>query len=263
MMGHAMSTHTRLQPRLQARFQGGFSFLELAIVMSVVGLMGWAVSAAYGNTDLVQTRDRATQIGESLRSALRSFALTNARLPCPDTDADGWEGGAGGVCAATDQVGWFPYRSLGMDLPDARYRAAYAVYRRVDAAPALDADLTLRTERTSDLPGDAHYQDARDLITALHNASGDVLSTARTRLTGNDGNEGAVDCALNLRSHPAFFLVFPLEDRDANGNRFDGPHDSTVACALSSAAGVAQARDDVVVAEPLAVLAGWLSARAP
>lgn len=245
--------------------QHGFTFVELAVVLAVVGLMTWATASAFGSSNQLRDRDRAVQLGETLRQAVRVFALVNARLPCPDTDGDGdgWEGGAAGVCDDADQAGWLPYRSLGLDVPDDRFRAAYAVYRRPDATLAQDADSVKRKERTGDIAGDPHFQDARDLVKALNNAGGDALSAIRTRLTGNDGGEGAVNCVTNVRSHPAFFIVLPLDDHDANGNRFDGPHAAGVACAWTPGTGVTHDRDDVVIAEPLAALAGWLGARAP
>lgn len=258
-----MHAHVNLRSGRTGRHQGGFSFVELAIVMTVVGLMGWAVSAAYGNTGMVRERNQAVQLGESLKAAVRGFALVNARLPCPDTDGDGWEGGPSGVCGPGDQTGWFPYHSMGMDQPEMLYRVAYAVYRRPGNTPASDADLVMRIDRTGDSPGDPHFQDARDLIVALNNAGADLPSTTKARLTGNDGSEGPADCTQNVRSHPAFFVIFPLVDRSGDGNRFDGPHDLAIACAMTPGVGVTLVRDDVVVAESLATLAGWLGARAP
>lgn len=246
----------------QVQRQQGFTLVEMALVLVITGLMTWAVTSAYGNSTMVRDRQRATQMGETLRENLRAFALANGRLPCPDTDGDGWEGDASGQCHTTE-AGWMPYRSLGMELPDARYRAAYAVYRRAAATAAADADLALRLERTGDVPGDAHYQDARDLITALNNAMGDAPSAAHTRLTGNAAGEGAVDCSSNVRSHPAWLAVLPLEDRSGDGDRFDGPHRVGTACSVPPGMSVTHDADDVVVAEPLQALAGWLGARAP
>lgn len=246
----------------QAQRQQGFTMVEMALVLAIAGLMTWAVTSAYGNSTMVRDRQRATQMGETLRENLRAFALANGRLPCPDTDGDGWEGDASGQCLASE-AGWLPYRSLGMEVPDTRYRAAYAVYRRTDATAAADADLAVRQERTGDAPGDAHYQDARDLIAALNNAMGDALSSAHTRLTGNGAGEGAVDCSGNVRSHPAWLAVLPLEDRDGDGDRFDGPHRVGTPCSVPPGTAVAHDSDDVVVAEPLQALAGWLGARAP
>lgn len=246
-----------------AHRQQGFTFVEMAVVLALAGLMTWAVTSAYGNSTMVRDRQRATQTGEVLRETLRAFALTNGRLPCPDTDGDGWEDGAGSTCNTADQAGWLPYRSLQLEMPDARLRAAYAVYRRPASDPLADADLARRLERTGDAAAAPHYQDARDLIAALHNAMGDAPSSARTRLTGNGAGEGAIDCSANVRSHPAWLAVLPLEDSDGDGDRFDGPHRVGHACAVAPGTGLTHDADEVVVAEPLQALAGWLGSRAP
>jgi len=242
--------------------QRGFSLVELSIVLLSLGLLTWAVAGAYDNSNALRDRDRAVQAGESLREALRGFALRNARLPCPDTAGTGWEGDASGTCPANAEAGWLPYRSLGLDLPAASLRALYSVYRNSGAA-AGDADLAVATERTGDAAGTPGYRNARDLMAGLTYAAGESTSAAHTRLTGNDGTDGAVDCAANVRSHPAFFVVLPLEDRDSDGSRFDIPHTPGSACAYAPGTAMTLNRDDVVAAESLVALTGWLGARTP
>lgn len=241
--------------------QGGFSFVELTIVLIVIGVMTWTVSQAYENSMVLRDREAATQQGEVLRDALRSFALKNARLPCPDTAGRGWEGDASGICTAVTDVGWFPYRSLGFERPQSRFLATYAVYRRADATAALDADMVLRKERTGDSPGNVHFQDSRDLVTALNNAINDPVSATRARLTGNDGTEGAVDCIGNIRSHPAFFIVIALGENGGTPSGFEPPHGVTSNCAWAPGKPLQNGQDDVVIAESLQTLAGWLGAR--
>ena len=242
--------------------QRGFSLVELSIVLVVLGLLGWAVAGSYDNTGALRDRDRATQSAESLREALRAFALRNGRLPCPDSSGTGWEGNAAGVCAPDAEAGWLPYRSLGLDVPADAWHAAYGVYRNKTAAGG-DADLAVATERTGDAAGTPGYRNARDLVAGLSIAGNETVTAAHTRLTGNDGTDGPVDCGNNLRSHPAFFIVVPLEDRSNDGNRFDRPHAVGTACAFTPGAAMTDVRDDVVAAESLAALTGWLGARAP
>lgn len=242
--------------------QRGFSLVELSIVLVVLGLVGWAVAGSYGNTAALRDRDRATQSAESLREALRAFALRNGRLPCPDSGGTGWEGDAAGACAPGTEAGWLPYRSLGLDVPAEALHAAYSVYRNKTAAGG-DADLAVATERTGDAAGTPGFRNARDLMAGLSIAGNEAVTAAHTRLTGNDGTDGPVDCAANVRSHPAFFIVVPLEDRSNDGNRFDAPHAAGTACAFTPGAAMTNVRDDVVAAESLAALTGWLGARAP
>ncbi|MDD5333135.1 MAG: hypothetical protein PHS32_05255 [Rhodoferax sp.] len=148
-------------------------------------------------------------------------------------------------------------------MPDAAYRAAYGVYRAANVTASLDADLAIRLERGADLPGDAHFQDARDLVIALNNLAHAALSTSHLRVSGNNATEGAVDCVNNVRSHPAFFIVFPLQDRNGDNDRFDSVHGMTSACAYAPGTALAVDMDDVVVAESGTTLVGWLNARAP
>lgn len=254
-----MKRHPARVRRLRQR---GFSLIELSVVLLATGLLGWAVASGYGNAAALQDRDRARQSAESLREGLRAFALRNGRLPCPDTGGSGWEGDAAGACASGAEAGWLPYRSLGLDLPPDALRAAYGVYRNRNATGG-DADLAVATERTGDAAGTPGYRNARDLVAGLAIAGRQALTTAHVRLTGDDAAEGAVDCAANVRSHPAFFIVVPLEDRDGDGNRFDAPHTAGAPCAYAPGTALRSDRDDVVVAESLDALAGWIGARAP
>ncbi|WP_082492862.1 type II secretion system protein [Acidovorax sp. Leaf160] len=242
--------------------QRGFSLIELSVVLLAMGLLGWAVSSGYGNSAALQDRDRARQAAESLRESLRAFALRNGRLPCPDTGGSGWEGDGGGACASGVEAGWLPYRSLGLDLPPDTLRAAYGVYRNKNAAGG-DADLAVAAERTGDAAGTPGYRNARDLMAGLVIAGRQPLSSDHARLTGDDAGEGVVHCTDNIRSHPAFFIVVPLEDRDNDGNRFDAPHTAGSLCAYAPGTALRIDRDDVVAAESLASLTGWIGARAP
>lgn len=241
----------------------GFSLLEVAVVLMITGLLSFSLVMSAGNTMGDRDRYRARQIGESLREAVRAFALANARLPCPDTSGSGWEGNADGVCGVSDQAGWFPYKTMGLDLPDARFLAAYSVYRRSSEIAEKDADLVVNKDRTGNSASAPNYQSTANLIVAINNARGDALSQDRTRLTGNDGSEGVVDCQLNIQSHPAFFVVLPLSSRGDAKSLFEEPNGVGHSCAWASDTSATRTRDDVVIAEPLLALGGWLAIRAP
>ncbi|WP_353367456.1 prepilin-type N-terminal cleavage/methylation domain-containing protein [Acidovorax sp. FG27] len=242
--------------------QRGFSLVELSVVLLVAGVVGWAVVGGYENSATLRDRDRATQTAENLRDALRAFALRNGRLPCPDSSGSGWEGDGTGACAEGIEAGWLPYRALGLDVPQDTLHASYGVYRN-RAATGGDADLAVATERTGDLPGSPGYRNARDLMTGLVTAGNEPLVATHARLTGDDAAEGAIDCTTNVRSHPAFFIVMPLNDRNADGRRLDSPHAVDTACAYAPGTALRLDRDDVVAAESLAALTGWLGAHAP
>lgn len=246
--------------------QQGLSLVELAIALAAMGVMTWAVANAYGNVTRQRDHDAALVQGQQMLDVIRAFALANARLPCPDTNGNGWEGDGSGVCAAGTEVGWLPYRSLGYDLPDDRFRAVYGVYRNATAA-AGNADLVVRAERSNplDLPGDSGYQNVRDLISALNFAAAEPVSKTHVRLTGDGGVQGSVDCDNNIR-HPAFVIAMPLEDMNGDGQRFDGIHTGLPAsgsCFQAPGSPMTATQDDVVVADSFSALTGWLAARAP
>lgn len=241
--------------------QSGFSLIELSVSLAALALLTWAVSGAYGNGMKQGARDNAIAQGETLREAIRAFALRNRRLPCPDTSGSGWEGDASGVCVGGAETGWMPYRSLGMDIPASPLRAAYSVYRNA----AINADLAVATERTGSVAGSASYQDIRDLIGGLAIANGQIPAPGHLYLTGDDGLAGAVDCNNNKVAVPAYVVVLALQDSNGDGSLFDGVHTGlpgNVACFQSQNTPPTAGRDDVVISEGTSALMGWLSAHA-
>ncbi len=104
---------SRLLPKASQR---GFTLLELAIVIAVIGLLlGGILLPLASQIELRRINDVHDQL-EYVKDALIGYAIANGRLPCPDTDrdADGIENApcSGGV------EGNLPYASLGIDRRD-------------------------------------------------------------------------------------------------------------------------------------------------
>lgn len=110
---------TRRPRRLGVRVQAGFTLIELAISLSVVGAVSALALQLY--KPLLQqerqdvTRDRLAAID----TALVAFVLRNGRLPCPadPTAATGVERATAGTptCATdADATGVVPWASLGL-----------------------------------------------------------------------------------------------------------------------------------------------------
>ncbi len=241
--------------------QGGFSMVEMAIALVVAGLMSWAAFSGYETVTAQQEIERGRAEAGQLQSIVRAFALRHGRLPCPDSDAaaDGYENVTAGVCNAGNQVGWFPYVSVGLEMPTAKFLARYSVFRGPDVA----SDLAVVAERTGDVVGDATYLDVTDLIKASNNAAVLALAANRTYLTGDAGIAGAIDCTTNQVMAAAYWVIVPLQDRSGDGDRFDAPHTPGSVCAASPSAPLRFGSDDVVVAESPGQLAGWLRRSLP
>ena len=103
------------------KYQSGFSLIELAVVLVIVGILLGSILGTVGaridNTRRVETQDALDEI----RLSLYGFALSQSpvRLPCPDTDNDGLEDLAGASCATLTAPGNLPWRTLGIVRGDA------------------------------------------------------------------------------------------------------------------------------------------------
>jgi prepilin-type N-terminal cleavage/methylation domain-containing protein len=96
------------------RNRSGFTLVEMAIVMVIVGLMlGGLMLSLSQTTENTRRNDAQTQLAE-IAEALYGYAQANGRLPCPATPAsNGAELPAGGgVCSR--QHGFVPSATLGL-----------------------------------------------------------------------------------------------------------------------------------------------------
>ncbi len=109
----------------------GFTLVEMAIVLVIIGLMLAALITPLGvQRDLRDYEEVRKELSE-VREALVGFALSqpNAHLPCPDIDNDGLENRAGTGCSSP--IGTLPWATIGLGQTDS-WNAAY-LYRVTDA----------------------------------------------------------------------------------------------------------------------------------
>lgn len=203
----------------------GFSLVELAVVLVVLGLVALVLVRFLGTAARerheVASRDLLTRADD----ALLAFAMVESRLPCPASDADGEEDCGSG------QVGLLPYRALG--LPDAgARRIRYGVLRRSGGAANADADLTRDIDRfypfsvqsgtdtALDLPlGEGN---GLDLCWALRNGATATPDAGFLHVT-------RPDAGTQMQAHVAYALALPAAGSGFTGHQggsapvFDSP----------------------------------------
>lgn len=231
----------------------GFTLIELAVALGIMGLLAWSLGSGYLNLDEMQARQNGERTAERVRQAVRGFALANARLPRPDINGDGREAADADNMRAT---GWVPYETLGMSVPRRELAARYGVYRNPDHEN--DADLAVAVDR-----GGRDGADEADLVRGLMRGADAPLSPDRIYITGDAGRSGPIDCTDNRLRHVAYFVVVPLSDRNGDGSRFDPPHldpSQSGNCVYAPSTSASTGRDDIVIVDEFTALAGWLRA---
>jgi type II secretory pathway pseudopilin PulG len=136
-----------MHKRHQYRRMLGFTLIEIAFVIAIIGLLLGALLtplATQVRISKVKATDRALA---EVREALLGFAVTNGRLPCPDTGTDGVEDGGGGVaCAALS--GSLAYASLGVEPLDSwGRRFTYRVTAEFARSPLPGSTCALADDR--------------------------------------------------------------------------------------------------------------------
>lgn len=141
---------------MNIRYQRGFSLVELAVVLVILGFILAALlmplQAQRENTFRAQTDSQL----EIAKKALIGFAQTNGRLPCPASAASGGQEALVGI-ACTNQLGFLPAVTLGLQPTDAEgfaidgwgNRMFYAVTQVNTAGGAATPDFTTTNEMSN------------------------------------------------------------------------------------------------------------------
>lgn len=106
-------------PRIR---QHGFSLMEMAIVLTIVGLLLAGMLPTLTSQIEQQRRSETVKQMNDIRDALFGYAIINGHLPCPTTTADPSSanyGMADATCNNPTAEGYLPWKTLGVSETDA------------------------------------------------------------------------------------------------------------------------------------------------
>lgn len=258
-------------PKFRCR-QQGLTLLELAIIIALLGTY-IMVLLHYRTNRLDGGDSMATGIQDQIVAAVYRYAERHYRLPCADTNGDGFEGAGPDGCrgAQQHQVGGVPYRTLGLSESDALRTGIntsffYGVYRKSHNDKSQDTDLAVLEERTNDSNTAPGYRQLDDLRYALSILTSTNVDTDRVHVTGDGDATGPADCATNKIANVAFFVLYAgARDANANGKQLDGANSQLswpsggALCVASQTTRASEQYDDSVIAVGFAELLGYLS----
>jgi len=100
--------------RFQRRIQSGFTLIEIAVVLVIVGLLVGGFIGTFTSRIEATRRDNTQKQIEEIRTAVLGFASAQGRLPCPTTTTNaGQSQPLSGACALPH--GFVPGRTLGIN----------------------------------------------------------------------------------------------------------------------------------------------------
>lgn len=214
---------------MSRRHAGGFTLVEMALAMVIMGLL---LSAVVGTLSSQEERKRTTRTRESLdqaREALVGFAVVNGRLPRPASAAtDGTERAA---CASeADCTGFLPWVALGLQPGDGFDRLLrYSVTPAFSNASFTFSTLPTKTVQTRDSAGTLVYLSGAAACTATSGCSPAIVVSQGgerwgTRFDGTSAGGGwptTTDEYINHTATTAFISRDRVDLSTAPGAEFD------------------------------------------
>lgn len=214
----------------------GFTLLELALVLLALGLILPGATMLWQYSERHRVAAVQMDLQQQTRDALTGFLHASYRLPCPAADIHGVESCTAG--AAPRQVGYVPWRTLGLPRPQAG-GMRYGVYREPSAAALAsapqDRDLAVLRDRMNPLRVRTPLAETKNHDTAP-NPNAPPIPQVRASLgsvlgvTQSGQRTAPLNAACNAKNQPPC----PLGSQGAV-NLID------VCLALNTASGLAQA----------------------
>ena len=208
-----------------ARRQRGFSLIEIAIVLVVVGLMiGGLVTPL--SVQLEQRKVADTQKAlEEAKEALTGFALRYGYLPCPAISSiNGLEDRQGTRCRGGKRTGILPWTTLGLRKSDSwnnlyRYSVtpAFADSEQLFAL-STPRDISIVTRNGASLVQATGLNDIPAMIMSHGKNGYGAISEQGQRQQGRPGNN--VDERSNAISE-TIFISRPASTAEQPGGEFD------------------------------------------
>lgn len=198
------------------KYQQGFSLIEISIVLVIVGLLLGGLMTPLATQFENSKRNETQQTLETIAEALYGFALTQGRLPCPDTDNDGQENPLGGVGGCAAFFGTLPWVTLNTGNSDAWGQPF--IYRVTDTY----ADATDGTGCGTTTPGVSFSLCSIGNIQVLDAAAGNTVAitlpaiilsrAANGAAAGADENENGDNDAVFVSKEYSTLAGNPFDD---------------------------------------------------
>ncbi|MEE9337974.1 MAG: type II secretion system protein [Methylococcaceae bacterium] len=168
--------------RYKLRLQTGFTLVELAVVLVIVGILLSSVLGTLGSRIENSRKNETKKQLAEIKLALIGYAYVNGRLPCPDcsvvngsclaTDVgDGISDDDGAICDEGENTGFLPWSTLGIGQSDSwGTRYSYSVqneYANLTTPFELSSAVGSAVIQEPDFVADATGGAAQSLATSV------------------------------------------------------------------------------------------------